>query len=507
MDRTRLAPWFVPFFALAACHDSSGGAAFLAPGVNDLGTSEGLLAFADGIVAAAVVERADDLNGDGDRVDFLLEILDVRSGKRTYVSDVATGHGVTTGAGFVTFLVNEASAGRDLNGDGDQLDLVVHVRDARRGSTRNLGLVTYDPPVQEGSLIAVGVYEEPGLDLNADGDFEDGVTHVFRAERGLLTVLPNDSFPSTVRIEGRRVFFVTEDPETVQIYDADTGQLTTIDLVIDAMWVQGSLLALLVPEWENGNVDLNGNGRIDADFVQLHDLDTGHVQATDRDDCWILALGEDLAVVALEQYPDPTEVRVYDRLSDTLSDPIGAWSSSSFGARKGMTSDRRHAYLVGEGEVGMDLDGDGQQWDKVLHVFDARTGMTRSTGKAAYSEPQIDARRVAFLGLATPGSYTTVHVLDLHSGAVSDLGLAASELLLVNGRILVLTPEEWQGEDLDGDQALTHTVLQVHDLGTGRTHVTGLSVGNLEDSGHPVVLDGDVLALAVDGRLMAVRLR
>lgn len=496
--------------ALVSCHRSSDSSSFLEEGVNDLGTAERLLGFADGIVAAAVFENGVDLNGDGDDADSLLEIVNLGSGNRTFVPDVAIGSGVTTGAHFVSFLVDEAAAGRDLNGDGDALDPVAHVYDARRGSTRNLHLATYSRIVQEGSLIAVGVHEEPGVDLDGDGEFHDTITHVYAADRSLLTMLPGDAFPDTLRIQGRRVICVTDDPETVQVYDADTGQLTTIDREADALWGDGSLLALVVPEWENGNQDLNGNGRIDDVFVELHDLETGLVRATDENDCWILSLGEELAVVALVEYPEPVEVRVYDRFSDTLSDPIGHWSSSTLDTA--LTSDRRHAYLVDEYEVGADLDGDGQQMDKVLHVFDARTGTTRSVGRASFSAPQIDAQRVAFLGLAEPRSerpptHTSVHLLDLRTGVVSDLGLMASEFQLVDGRIVALTPEEWQGVDLDGDQQLTHTVLQVLDLASGETLDTGLTVWNFDDELQPIVLDGDVLALVVDGGLKAVRLR
>jgi hypothetical protein len=40
------------------------------------------------------------------------------------------------------------------------------------------------------------------------------------------------------------------------------------------LWIEGSLLATQIPEWENGNQDLNGNGRTDDGFLELHDLDT-----------------------------------------------------------------------------------------------------------------------------------------------------------------------------------------------------------------------------------------
>jgi hypothetical protein len=313
-----------------------------------------------------------------------------------------------------------------------------------------------------------------------------------------------------MRISGRRVFYLDDPDPTVQVYDADTGQLRSIPHSTDAMWVEGSLLATLVPEWENGGQDLNGNGSNNDGFVELHDLDTEHVRMTSRNDCYVISIGGDLAVVGLEQHPEPREVRVYDRFTDTLSDPIEA-GVASLTVNNGV-SDRRYAYLVSEYEAGADLDGDGELWDEVLHLFDARTGTARNVGRAAYSRPQIDADRVAFLAVAEPTierppSRTSVHVLDVRTGVVTDTGVMASDFLLEDGRILALTPEEWQGIDLDGDLALTHTVLQVHDLGSGETLSTGLTVLYFDDEYDPIVLDGDVLALVVDGRLKAVRLR
>jgi hypothetical protein len=127
----------VASFVLVSCHDSSGSSTSLALGVNDLGAVDRVLAFEDGLLVAAVSDPNADRNGGG--LESFLEVFDLRSGNRVFLPNVATGYGAKTGAGFVTFLVDEASAGRDLDGDGDRIDLVVHVYDARRGPIRNLG--------------------------------------------------------------------------------------------------------------------------------------------------------------------------------------------------------------------------------------------------------------------------------------------------------------------------------------------------------------------------------
>src|SRR5262245_2838727 len=80
------------------------------------------------------------------------------------------------------------SAGRDLNGDGDAFDRVVHVQDLATGTTRNTGLAleTRGPApilrVRDG--LAVFAVSEPGnggIDLDGDGDASDTVLQVIDA--------------------------------------------------------------------------------------------------------------------------------------------------------------------------------------------------------------------------------------------------------------------------------------------------------------------------------------
>ena len=519
MDRSRLAPWSIPFFALAACHDSSGGATFLAPGVNELGIRGSVVALEDGFLVASEFENGRDVNGDGDGTDSLVVIQDLRSGLKHFVGR-APGSEVSAGAGFVSFRLNEGAEDRDLNGDGDRQDTVLHVHDARRGTTRNLGLAVR-AWAQDGALIAAAVSESAqGVDLNGDGTIRGTIPHVYEADRQRLTPLSIEAY-SGFHVEGRRVAYQVEEREAgdlngdgddddgiVQVYDVDTGQVEDTVHASDAWVVDGSLLFIHVMELANGDADLNANGRHDDSFLQFHDLDTGRVRVTSQRDCNVVSFGEDLAVMTLEDPFQPVEIRVWDRFTDTLF-PLERWDSRHLAVS---FSDRRHAYVVDESLAGADLDGDGRRIDPVLHVFDARTGVGRNIGRAAFTAPRIDARRVVFLGLAVPQdmrppTHTSVHVLELRTGVVRDLGLMASDFRLVDERIVALTPEAWQGVDLDGDQVLLDTVVQVHDLRTGRTFNTGLAVSSFDDELHPFALEGDVLVLEEFGELVAVRLR
>ncbi|MEQ1894896.1 MAG: hypothetical protein ABL998_20330, partial [Planctomycetota bacterium] len=95
------------------------------------------------------------------------------------------------GAGELQALtVSESSQdGSDLDGDGDALDLVVHVLDFATGELANLGLAQDGPLAVGGNLLAFGVSEEEQdeTDLNGDGDTFDVVLHVYDSATGVAT--------------------------------------------------------------------------------------------------------------------------------------------------------------------------------------------------------------------------------------------------------------------------------------------------------------------------------
>src|SRR5262245_34958906 len=90
----------------------------------------------------------------------------------------------------IPFAVSEPDQGADLNGDGDKEDFVLHVRRAADGAVINLGLAVQDVAGSGGRLgissvsgdlvaFAVGEQAQGGTDLNGDGDTNDFVLHVY----------------------------------------------------------------------------------------------------------------------------------------------------------------------------------------------------------------------------------------------------------------------------------------------------------------------------------------
>jgi Tol biopolymer transport system component len=136
-------------------------------------------------LAAAVSERDQgetDLNGDGDAADTVLAVLR-HDPPGTWVNVGYAAHGIDVSGSAVAFLTSEAAAGRDLTGDGDRGDQVLHVYDAATGA-----VVNSQQPALEfvlgGNLLALRTREGDagGRDLNGDGDALDDVLQIYDLE-------------------------------------------------------------------------------------------------------------------------------------------------------------------------------------------------------------------------------------------------------------------------------------------------------------------------------------
>ena len=510
-----------------ACHESNGSSS-LPTGTSNLGSEPITIRLEDGVLATEIVEVAVDRNGDGDSGDTLLEIVDLRTGRRELVPNVGIGFSQTVGlgGGFVSFAVPEAAEGRDLNGDGDQDDQVLHVHDARRGSTRNLqlavalsGLFSVE---QDGALVAFGVAEsEQGADLDGDGLLNSVQAFVHEADRGRTTQLGlhissrlHLSSQSPI-MAGRRVVLVAEESTSgdlngdgdavdhvLHVYDADAAGLQNFGLAVERVVVEGSMLAFVTCECEHGesspegSPDLNGNGIAGDSFVVLHDLESGSSRMTPLPPAGIW-VGGDLALLRLENGGSPAEIFAYDRFGDALFE-LGPLAFVFF---EPALVDRRAAFAVDELAAGQDLDGDGELLDTVLHTFDARTGALHSSDRATFSPAEIDGHFAVFQALPAPSSVrpppsTTLVAENLQSGEVQELDLPASAFHFESGRIAAVTPEAWRGADLNGDLDLLDSVVQVHDLATGVTTNTGLAV-LVSDTPIVLELEGDFLAFLV----------
>ena len=360
--------------------------------------------------------------------------------------------------GWLAFEVTESEqGGRDLNGDGDARDRVLHVYEQGSGRLVNVGLaVFFDelgfgfPPTEVGHMgfeagrvvFAVDEGEQGRSDLNGDGDVDDLVLHVHDVASGQTTNL------------GLAVLDGIGNPET------------------DPDWrLGGDLVALGVSEAGQGGGDLNGDG--DAVDAVLH---------------------------------------VFDAAAEQMSN-LGFAMVSPFSVDGG-----RVAFGVDEESQGQgDLNGDGDAVDDVVHVYEAADGRTRNlrlalfphagTGGQLPLEDGLLAFRVpeeaqgqdlngdGHVGAAYVYGANVLHVYTVETGEIVNVGLAtAFNTLIERGRIAF--PVDEGDADLNGDGDRFDEALHIYDAVTERITNARLAVRSFFE----VVLDGDVAAVSVPER-------
>ena len=156
------------------------------------------------------------------------------------------------------------------------------------------------------------------------------------------------------------------------------------------------------------------------------------------------------------------------------------------------------ALVVSEAGQGLDLNGDGDTTDTVVHVHDLATGIPINLGLAGGSPVALDGGAVALgvfesrqgLDLNGDGDVndTVIHLHDPATGITVNLGLAGFAVPLEGGAVALAVSELGQGTDLDGDGDVNDMVVHLHDPATGTTTNLGLAGGSLR------ALDGGRLA-------------
>jgi len=410
-------------------------------------------------------EGASDMNGDGDSLDQVLSIHDSAAGTTVNVG-LATANYALRGRD-VAFVVSEAGQGLDLNGDGDLSDFVLHVYDGYTGSTTNVALAVFNGELFfRGDVVAFTVPENgQGIgDLNGDGDTNDEVLHVHRFLSGTTSNLGlqatklglgDDVLAFTVRegFQGDTDLNLDGDraDEVLFVYDPADGQVQNLGLALAsaaAFVVRGGRVAAYVDE---GLTDLNGDG--DSNDSVLH---------------------------------------TYDAASDVLWN-VGL--SSVVFATDGVLvlGDKHVVFPVSESSQGnVDMNGDGDTNDEVLHFHRYGIQVTTNLGLAAPSGHVVDGVLVAFLvsesqqgGADLNGdgdaNDRVLHVRSMVGTTTVNVGLASDpqlvETIEISGGSVAFSVSESKqgGNDFNGDGDANDTVMHVYDAALDATTNLGLA--------------------------------
>ena len=348
-----------------------------------------------------------DLNGDDDEDDTVLHVYDhaTRLARNLGLAVRSFGgyHSQSPNHWVLGFGVSEADdGGRDLNGDGDAEDIVLHAYDHRTGHVTNLG-VSSAPNRNvdsQGEVIHIRIHEHwEDEDLNGDGDAEDNFAFVYHVPAGRLSRLEGARYvdtwgdgdvlleiPESTVGEDRNGDGDVED-SVMHVLDAATGEVISLELMSDVIHVEavvdGKYVALAVSESAQGGKDLTGDGDTDDWVPHVVDLETRKARSIgigcdpNRNG---LGLQSGILVFAVPELGQKADLNgdgdLEDNVPHSYNVRTGFLGSTGFACGgPGSAYGDRHLVFVSEREhFGKDLDGDGDAIGSVPHVLTIGTG-------------------------------------------------------------------------------------------------------------------------------------
>jgi hypothetical protein len=468
-----------------------------------------------------------DLNGDGDTLDRVGFVYDSTSATVMNIG-VAVANGPLVANGHVLFFASEHDQGNvDLNADGDTLDQVFQDFDIATGVTTNLGIALgSDSLHRAGNLLAFQSTEsnQGHVDLDGDGDAADRVPFVYDVSTGIIRNVAIACQGRLVLTSSLLAFVVPESEQghsdlngdgdatddVMHVFDPANGALSNLGLAVGGSPAAGGpLLAFSVPESSQGNTDLDGNGDSVGFVVHVYDQRTGLVTNTRWASGTGLSVSDDFVMFSAQEFSRGVDldgdgdasddvVEVYDAVTGTVTNLHVASNSQRFQSDQG-----RFAFFVEEAvQGGMDLNGDGDGIDGVVHLYDAHSGVLTNTRLAVFSseriidlslEGDIVGFRVSEHAQGNSDSNgdgdlndRVVCAYDLTSGIATNFRVAATAEPMIGRDLVAFYASEAQqgGRDLNGDgdadDSVAFVARRVHGLACSAGTVN-LGAGSVSD--------------------------
>lgn len=296
----------------------------------------GLATSVHGTFGFHVSEReqgATDLDGDGDAFDLVFHVLDPASGSVLDTAITTSGFSGATDPDRYLFWGWEVAGGLDWNGDGDELDGVLHTYDPRTDELVNTGLASvFAVPFGEWLAVQVLEHEQGNADLDGDGSSQGVVVSVFH-------------------------------PQSQDVRNLGLGGLTTVG---------ARHVVALRPELQ---ADWNADG--DRRDLVLFDWSHATGASTNRgiDALGILGIAGDRVILIRSEFAANTDLNHDGDLDDAVPAVCELSSSSlvhvglAVGGWAPPSPSGRIPLLVSERGHGQELNGDQDSHDAVLHVL------------------------------------------------------------------------------------------------------------------------------------------
>ncbi len=204
-----------------------------------------------------------DLNGDGDRYDFILAYYNISTGSVTYTSEQPYhlyGNSPTISEGMIAYIANEKKNARDLNGDGDMNDNVLSYYDTATGTATYTTAQPYvsggnSIDISEGLISFIANESNVGSDLNNDGDTMDNILAYYDIATGSATYTAEQPFWSMANsptISGGVIAFVAKEGYIDQDLNSDGDTMDDLLAYYDIA-IGSATYTTEQPYWSKGN--------------------------------------------------------------------------------------------------------------------------------------------------------------------------------------------------------------------------------------------------------------
>lgn len=372
-----------------------------------------------------------DVNNNGRSTDDVLCLYNLGTKQKTFLG--VTGLQPTWSGGRLFFQQPESSAGRDLNGDGDQRDLVLCYYDPKTGQVQSLGAECSAGYRVAGDWVATMTSEsgQGNRDLNFDRDVTDTVVQLYQisAHRWLNTGLEsaletevqirltpklcaigtNEANQGGKDLNGDRdikdcVLQVVTLPQngTDALQTFNTGQDCSGGISAD-----DNLVGLVTGEAAQNNRDLNGDKDTDDDVVQTFTLGAQAVQNTGLEGTEGVYIASGKVAIPVcesdqgdkdlngDKDADDYVLHIYDAVRNKISNTRCTVEQSLVG-NEGLLMWRVSEADQGDKDLNRDMDTD----DSIVAIMDMATGQWSITGYATSVDPLWPVARGGIFALS-----------------------------------------------------------------------------------------------------------
>jgi len=241
------------------------------------------------------------------------------------------------------------------------------------------------------------------------------------------------------------------------------------------------------------STDLNGDGDTSDTVLRIFDITTSTITNTGLVSSYYPKIsGNKIAFVTNEsaistdlngdgdQYD--AILRIYDITTSTVTNTDLQYVQSFAIDRNVVVAS------IYESFAGIDLNGDGDKLDHLLRIYDIATSSTINTNISS-SFPDVDGNLV--VGVSDGIDENQIHLYDISTSSITNTGIVGLTRIINDNVIGFVVNESAISTDLNGDGDQLDNVYQLYDITTSTVINTGVTT----DGNKLMTIDGDFVGL------------